>query len=371
MLARLADERRRLLSTKEDTAIAARRVRGAMKALARGDRQTAIIQERDKRGRPIHKVEVDIRTDMLKDALSASRDGADSRLVAKHMKEIMRTARVVTEHVVRYTIEYRHSETGRDLVDAGHVTGSRLYATGPDPFKWAAVFRDTALHGSVVGDDGAAFPTARNAMMPPERRPISERFLANRPYILKAFGGILFPHETEKEATARMKQITTAYDMGAGADFWKKEYGDTGVSLKGTTIHLEGGEPFSVEDYRRELERSAAWMGERAGSMLEYLRTPPVRGGRKRTGPYRPGMVLKSYILQEAEAVGREAKIAALASHGEYRVVNLQHDGIAISGVPPRGEQALAASLSAAVSAACGYAVNVKVERVDGSLLVD
>ena len=67
MLARLADERRRLLSTKEDTAIAARRVRGAMKALARGDRQTAIIQERDKRGRPIHKVEVDIRTDMLKE----------------------------------------------------------------------------------------------------------------------------------------------------------------------------------------------------------------------------------------------------------------------------------------------------------------
>ena len=95
-------------------------------------------------------------------------------------------------------------------------------------------------------------------------------------------------------------------------------------------------------------------MGERAGSMLEYLRTPPVRGGRKRTGPYRPGMVLKSYILQEAEAVGREAKIAALASHGEYRVVNLQHDGIAISGVPPRGEKALAASLSVAVSAACG-----------------
>ena len=208
--------------------------------------------------------------------------------------------------------------------------------------------------------------------MPPERRRVSVRFLAHRPAILKSFGGIVFPHESTKESTARMKQITTAYDMGAGADFWKKEYGDTGVSLKGTSIVLADGQRFSIEDYRKELESSANWMGERAASMLEFLRSPPVRQGRKGRGhAYRPGMVLKSYILQEAEAVGREAKLRALASHATYRVVNLQHDGIAISGVPPEAEGALAADLGAAVSAACGYTISVKVERVETNLVVD
>ena len=48
-------------------------------------------------------------------------------------------------------------------MDAGHVTGSQLYARGPDPFKWAQQFRRAAMHGAWEGDDVACFPATNKA----------------------------------------------------------------------------------------------------------------------------------------------------------------------------------------------------------------
>ena len=106
-------------------------------------------------------------------------------------------------------------------------------------------------------------------------------------------------------------------------------------TLSGVNI-LVGRRVFSLEAYRAELTAAAAWMADRAGSMLDYVSQEDCRSGkekgkrkRKRTPP---SLTLKSFVLQEAEAVGREAKIRAASALG-LRVVNLQHDGIVVKGM--------------------------------------
>ena len=55
------------------------------------------------------------------------------------------------------------------------------------------------------------------------------------------------------------------------------------------------------------------------------------RGAKRRAGS-NPVLTLKSYVLQEAEAVGREAKLR-LAPQLGLRVVGIQHDGVALCGI--------------------------------------
>ena len=120
-----------------------------------------------------------------------------------------------------------------------------------------------------------------------------------------------------------------------------------------------------MEAYRVEIANSAEVMAEKVPSMVDFLsRTGRTRrrGGRVRREAFaRPTMALKSYLLQEAEAVSREAKIGAAVGAG-LRVVSLQHDGIALQGVSERGR--VAAVLSEAATRACGYEVAVSVEEV-------
>ena len=213
-------------------------------------------------------------------------------------------------------------------------------------------------------------------MVPVPRGSPSSIFLGHRKEILRVFGRLVFPGEEAEEATARMKRITTAYHMGASPDFWKKEYGDCGISLRGARAMLSSGDTFSVEELRRELELSAGWMEKHAPSMLEYMSQRGFRRDRrKRKHAYRPGLALQSYILQEAEAVGREAKLREAADQrgplGRARVVSLQHDGVSLLGVPDHEQVAWAARLSDAVSAACGYRVSVDVKACNAPEFVD
>ena len=107
---------------------------------------------------------------------------------------------------------------------------------------------------------------------------------------------------------------------------------------------------------------------------LEYLGQEDVRSkhkkGRKKRRRARPTLTLKSYVLQEAEAVGREAKIRAAAALG-LRVVSLQHDGVAVLGEVEERQADVAASLSDAVSLACGYGVKVTLEKVRSVEVID
>ena len=68
---------------------------------------------------------------------------------------------------------------------------------------------------------------------------------------------------------------------------------------------------------------------------------------------------MKSYMLQEAEAASREAKLRWAAESG-VRVISLQHDGRVVAMV--KGEervQAAAEAMACAATAACGYGVKV------------
>ena len=74
------------------------------------------------------------------------------------------------EGTARLRVEYVYSQTGRDLYEAGHVTASREYARGPDPFKWPEEMRNAALHDRACGfDDTAAYARIRAAMVPDGR----------------------------------------------------------------------------------------------------------------------------------------------------------------------------------------------------------
>ena len=70
-------------------------------------------------------------------------------------------------------------------------------------------------------------------------------------------------------------------------------------------------------------------------------------------------MTLKSYMLQEAEAASREAKLRWCGEH-DVRVISLQHDGVvAMTGESALGRDAMAEAMSEVATAACGYGVKV------------
>ena len=196
--------------------------------------------------------------------MSGCPDGDGARLVRKHMRTILRTAKRVDSDTVRYRVQYRMSPLGRGLLEAGHVTDSRLYAVGPDPFKWEGRFRDAALHGTATADDAAAFPRARLAMHRGGEQ--ATLFIKYRDYILTHYGDLIFKDGIpDKERRSRMKIITTAYDMGASLDFWLKDlgYGRLVESVKGTSLRVTGANgpvgDFSLSAYHQELQRSADW----------------------------------------------------------------------------------------------------------------
>ena len=71
----------------------------------------------------------------------------------------------------------------------------------------------------------------------------------------------------------------------------------------------------------------------------------------------------KSYVLQEAEACAREAKMA-WAARENIRVMNLQHDGIVTGSLGGRQCQEVARGMQEAASHVCGHEVQVKGELI-------
>jgi len=155
--------------------------------------------------------------------------------------------------------------------------------------------------------------------------------------------------------------------MGASLDFWRKDNPEAEVStLRGRNIFV-GGRLFSLEAYREELCASARWMADKSGGMMAFLRQPDVRSkgkrGKRRRAKARPELTLKSYVLQEAEAVSREAKIGESSAAG-LRVVGLQHDGIALMGIKDGEEGGMARRMGEAATRAVGYTTSVVLDRV-------
>jgi hypothetical protein len=266
-------------------------------------------------------------------------------------------------------LEYRYSALGRSLVEAGHVTCSREYAKGEDPFKWPSDLRDAALGDiSTNVDIVGCYQNVRLAMIP-EGKAAVERFLSRREAVLAAIGRYLWPDESTKERRKRAKGVINAYDMGAGIDFWTKieAWGrdPRKRSLRGVNLVLGDesgpqykGTKYSVSEYHAAQGRAAQWVAARSESMMDFIRAHFTEKQRREK---RADLTAASYILQEAEATSREAKIKYCVANG-IEVLNLQHDGIVVFDVI---DQNTADAMGAAATAACGHPVRVEAKRIE------
>jgi hypothetical protein len=233
-----------------------------------------------------------------------------------------------------------------------------------------------ALAGSGEGfDDDAAFPRARVAMVP-EGRGEAEALVKHREEIMRACA-VMMSGDVELAAGTqggeadgkwrlwrkRIKGVINGIDMDSGLDAWKRTKWATEVrcdTLKGKDVRWGGDQRFSLEEYSAAQRRGTGWMAGESRRMVSFLEAMRRRGTRRR--PVRSKLRAKSYILQEAEAAVRGAKIEWCRKEGA-EVLGLQHDGIWVrSNVGSGGEEA-AEAMSRFASRRCGYEVVVKRER--------
>ena len=274
----------------------------------------------------------------------------------------MKQATKVTDGIARLRLEYRYSDTGRALWEAGHVTGSREMSSGShDPFKWSKDMRGAAL-GSLGAemDDKSCYPTAWRAMRG-TGGPMTTAYLEHKEEILKVFGGHLWPDASEAERRERMKGAMSALDNNGGLDAWRKK-NPSAKSLRGVKHALPNGVTFTCHAYKEEQTAGTAQAMAESQRALQYLdrlwthKTKRENTERKRQNTW------KSYVLQEAEAASREAKLS-WCWQNDVRVVSLQHDGVQVEAAGEAEMERIARGIAKAASAACGYAVKIDAKR--------
>jgi hypothetical protein len=241
-----------------------------------------------------------------------------------------------TDGTGRIRLAYHYSQKGRDLFEAGHITGSREYATGADPFRWPEDLRIRVLAGrGAEGDDASAFPRARRAMVPTGRE-LCDTMLEWKEEIMRVAGEHLFPGASAKKQRKLMKGVINSFDMDSGLEAWRKKKGaDKSKSLKGYKIPIGKGF-FSLEEYRDTQTKSTAWMAKESERMVEFLQSKVEKDTRAWK---RASLTAKSYLLQEAESASRLAKMD-WCKGGSIKVMSLQHDGIMIEVDEGRYEEA-------------------------------
>ena len=111
------------------------------------------------------------------------------------------------------------------------------------------------------------------------------------------------------------------------------------------------------QGYHRALASGTRWMAARLGSMVRFIE----RGAKTQHERRKAERTAKSYVLQEAEAASRNAKIGWCRANG-LDVADLQHDGIVVVGVEDTEEarKRAAEGMARAASRACGYEVGVE-----------
>ena len=349
----------------EEVREAKTRVRAAMRALEGAAGQREEIRERARPMRPEHVLDCDIDVRALEEYLKQHGDenvGGGRSTKRRAAEAAMKQATKVTDGIARLRLEYRYSDTGRALWEAGHVTGSREMSSGShDPFKWSKDMRGAAL-GSLGAemDDKSCYPTAWRAMRG-TGGPMTTAYLEHKEEILKVFGGHLWPDASEAERRERMKGAMSALDNNGGLDAWRKK-NPSAKSLRGVKHALPNGVTFTCHAYKEEQTAGTAQAMAESQRALQYLdrlwthKTKRENTERKRQNTW------KSYVLQEAEAASREAKLS-WCWQNDVRVVSLQHDGVQVEAAGEAEMERIARGIAKAASAACGYAVKIDAKR--------
>ena len=124
-------------------------------------------------------------------------------------------------------------------------------------------------------DDAAAYPTARQAMVPTGRE-VQAIFLEHREEIFSNVGMALFSHIACQEARRGLvKKIFAAYDNDATLDGWMKKMSGLprGATMRGVAVEVGKGPGmpgivFRPEEYWKGQQQSSVWMWENAGEDL-------------------------------------------------------------------------------------------------------
>mmetsp|Transcript_11846 Transcript_11846/g.31132 ORF Transcript_11846/g.31132 Transcript_11846/m.31132 type:complete len:192 (+) Transcript_11846:152-727(+) len=127
--------------------------------------------------------------------------------------------------VASLRLNFRHSALGRDMVEAGHVTGSREYAKGVDPFKGPKDLHRAAWAKVGEGfDDASAYQRIKVALQPREAT-LTKVLIEHKYMIFRQYGDYLFAKEREDVRKKRMKTIINGFDMGSAETAWEKKSG--------------------------------------------------------------------------------------------------------------------------------------------------
>lgn len=259
-------------------------------------------------------------------------------------------------------LDFRHSALGRDLIEAGHVTGSREYAKGVDPFKGPKDLHRAAWARLGAGfDDASAYQRIKAALLPHDAT-LTKVLIEHRETIIRQYGDYLFAEEEEDVRRRRLKTIINGFDMGSAETAWEKKFGNP---YKRSIRNMEAKVPgrpwrFSLVEYRKEQQRLAALIAQKAPAAMELVKHAVSK---KDTCSFKVGMTLQSYVLQEAEAVARYHKINWCKNTGR-EVWSIQHDGIVVGTRDGENGEDVAATMTAYVQGEVGFDVRIKYEAM-------
>ena len=121
----------------------------------------------------------------------------------------------------------------------------------------------------------------------------------------------------------------------------------------------DGANPADVFDFGAYMAEQRARTAEVADRMPTALAMVTQLNRELGKDQQHPERTLKSYVLQEAEGISREAKLE-WCKNTRCKWINLQHDGVIIRLTEGWTPEAAASDLTRVVSAAVGYAQSVE-----------
>ena len=275
-------------------------------------------------------------------------------------------------------IRFRHSALGAEFVSCGLLCGSREYAIGPQPLKLPKLLRALALaRFGAEADDSKCHPRALADLCPPARA-MCGFFVAHAKPIVRALARAAIlpanPHVNEAEAVAHLKPLFNSLHMDGQVAGWVQRLAeleppvevDMGALFAPVVI---AGHSFSMSRYAEAQPRGTEWFAEHwQGRALAFTSSWMQRNGQ---GHKKPERTLKSYCLQEPEAMSRQAKITRCEDLGTP-VIDLWHDGCPIAASWPGrsdGGPSLIDCLTPPLTAACshvlGYQQPVELKFMD------
>ena len=265
-------------------------------------------------------------------------------------------------------LHYNHCALGKRLVAAGHIKGSRVYATNQgDPFKFGRIIRYIALQRYGIDfDDSGCYPTGLCAKCPIGKE-ICSTFLKHRKHYLKQLGNSYFPHiQDQDELYTRMKTLMLALDFDGSIKKWEHDWNIHAAKQLGTQdrtlTNPDQTNPISFRTYVELVPTRTKWIHDHTPDMVNLIQNWQSNTNNQYTseptqiGRNRPEVTSKCFSLQELESDGREAKIRE-ANYLGQRVLNLQHDGIVIglNRNPELGRDTIKEKLHEAISKDLGY----------------